>query len=250
MTHDEQLRDILDAVRRGTMPIDEAHARLRPGHDLGFAHLDIQRTRRCGFPEVVFCAGKSPEQTAAIAATIAGNSGRVLLTRADSAHADAVRAALPDTVFHPAARCLVHDPNPLPRQGCVAVLAAGTSDIPVAEEAALTAEVMGSAVLRRFDVGVAGLHRLLGVLPELDEARVLVAVAGMEGALASVVAGLVDRPVVAVPTSVGYGVHLGGLTPLLAMLGSCAAGVGVVNVDNGFGAGYLAALINRAAPPS
>jgi NCAIR mutase (PurE)-related protein len=213
----------------------------------GFAQVDHDRAGRCGFPEVVLCEGKRPEDAAAIAVEVLRRAPRVLLTRASPEHADAVRARLPGVVHHERARCLVVDPTPLARIGLIALCAAGTADLPVAEEARVTAETMGAVVEAHYDVGVAGLHRLLGRLDAIRRARVVVAVAGMEGALPSVLGGLVDRPVVAVPTSVGYGVGQGGLAALAAMLSSCAAGVTVVNIDNGFGAGYAAALINRGA---
>ncbi|MBK8978894.1 MAG: nickel pincer cofactor biosynthesis protein LarB [Planctomycetes bacterium] len=209
------------------------------------ATVDHDRARRCGFPEVVLCDGKHPADAAAIAVEILTRAPRVLLTRASAEHAAALRALRPDAVWHERARCLVVDPAPLPREGLVAVVAAGTADLPVADEALVTAATMGAATLAVRDVGVAGLHRLLARLPELRRARVAVAVAGMEGALPSVLAGLLDVPVIALPTSVGYGVGLGGLAALATMLASCAAGVTAVNIDNGFGAGYVAALINR-----
>ena len=214
--------------------------------DLGFAHLDLDRQRRRGLAEVVYAPGKSPEQIVAIVKRLneAGQNGWV--TRLAPGVAEQILAALPDAVYHATARMLTCDIAPLPRKrGRVAVVCAGTTDIPVAEEAALTAERLGSRVDRIYDVGVAGLHRLLGHTETLRAARVLIVVAGMEGALPSVVAGLVDRPVIAVPTSVGYGANLGGVTALLAMLTSCASGVTVVNIDNGYGAGVAAGMINR-----
>lgn len=240
-----RLREVLADVQRGTLDVDAALRALTPGAELGFATVDHDRARRCGLPEVVFCQGKQPSDAAAIATEILRRAPRVLLTRAAPEHFAAVAAAHPAARHHERARCIVVDPEPLPRRGLVAVVAAGTADLPIAEEAAITLEFAGSEVERHFDVGIAGLHRLLSRLPRIRRARCAVAVAGMEGALPSVLAGLLDCPVVAVPTSIGYGAHFGGLTPLLAMLNSCAAGVGVVNVDNGFGAGYLASLINR-----
>lgn len=213
---------------------------------LGFATVDHDRASRCGFPEVVFCAGKSPSQCATIAQAIAVRADRVLCTRVDDATAQALLDALPGAVHHVAARCVVFERTPLPRSGLVAVVAAGTADLPVAEEAAVTAEALGCAVERHVDVGVAGLHRLVARLPAIRAARAIVAVAGMDGALPSVLAGLVAIPVIAVPTSTGYGVGQGGLAALAAMLSSCAAGVTCVNIDNGFGAGYAAALVNRS----
>ncbi len=218
-----------------------------------FAVVDHGRAKRCGFPEVVLCQGKEPDQVVAIAAEILGQAPRVLLTRAAPEHAVAVLRRWPDAVHHERARCLTYDPSPLPRRGRVAVIAAGTSDLPVAEEAQVTLEILGARVETFWDIGVAGLHRLLERLPQIRHANVVIAVAGMDGALPSVAAGLLERPVIAVPTSIGYGASFEGIGPLLTMLSSCAAGVGVVNIDNGFGAGYLAAQINRLAaepPPS
>lgn len=198
-------------------------------------------------PEVVLGDGKTPAQVAEIAVRLLERSDRLLITRVSPEAAAAVRAAVPDVVHHEAARCLTVERAAVPKQDGIAVLCAGTADLPVAEEAAITAEIMGNSVRRMYDVGVAGLHRLLDHLVVLREARALVVVAGMEGALPSVVAGLVSAPVIAVPTSVGYGASFRGLAPLLAMLNSCAAGVSVVNIDNGFGAGYFAAAVNRTA---
>ncbi|MBK8100836.1 MAG: nickel pincer cofactor biosynthesis protein LarB [Planctomycetes bacterium] len=240
-------REILAQLQAGAIDVDTAlrSLPLQPATDLGFARIDHERASRCGFPEVVFCPGKTPAQAAAIATEILTRSERVLLTRADQGHADAVTAAVPDSRWHASARCLtVHRGRKEPI-GLVAVVAAGTADLPVAEEAAVTLEIADNRVERHFDVGVAGLHRLLDRLPAIRRAHAVVAIAGMEGALPSVLAGLLARPVFAVPTSVGYGASFGGLTALLAMLNSCAAGVAVVNVDNGFGAGYLASLVNR-----
>ena len=227
--------------------METAVERLRdlPYEDLGFAKVDHHRALREGFPEVVLGMGKTPAQVAAIAARLAERSGRLLVTRAGPEHAAAVAGVLPDAVYHETARAITLQRQPVERRPGITVVCAGTSDLPVAEEAALTAEMLGNAVARIADVGVAGVHRLLHRLPELRAARVLVVVAGMEGALPSVVAGLVATPVIAVPTSVGYGASFGGLAALLGMLNACAAGVSVVNIDNGFGAGYMAALINR-----
>jgi len=238
---------LLEAIRDGYLPVDEALERLRhlPYEDLGFASLDHHRALRKGFPEVVLGEGKTPEQVAAIAERLAANSDRLLVTRASIDMYRAVKERVPDAAYHATARTITLDRSNDPRRPGVAVCCAGTSDVPVAEEAAVTAELMGSAVDRMFDVGVAGLHRLLDKLERLRAARALVVVAGMEGALPSVVAGLVSAPVIAVPTSIGYGASFRGLAPLLAMLNACAAGVAVVNIDNGFGAGYLAAVINR-----
>lgn len=210
------------------------------------ARVDHHRASRCGFPEVIFCQGKTAEQVASIAEEILSRSEVVLATRASAEHADALSRALPDAVRDDRARLVWVDrrANP-PSEGSVVVASGGTADIPIAEEAARTAELMGCAVTRLYDVGVAGVHRVLAHSRLLRDARVVVAVAGMEGALPSLVAGLVDVPVVAVPTSVGYGANFGGVAALLTMLNSCAGGIGVVNIDNGFGAGLLAARINR-----
>ncbi len=244
-----RLKDLLDSVRQGSLSIDEAFARLLdlPFEDMGFAELDHHRSLRTGFPEVVLGLGKTPQQVAAIAERLAARNDRLLVTRAGVQAYRAVKQRLPDAVYHATARAITLDRVKLPEHPGVAVCCAGTSDLRVAEESAVTAELMGSAVDRFFDVGVAGLHRLLDKLPSLRRANAIVAVAGMEGALPSVIAGLVSAPVIAVPTSVGYGASFQGLAPLLAMLNSCAAGVAVVNIDNGFGAGYLAAVINRQA---
>jgi NCAIR mutase (PurE)-related protein len=214
--------------------------------DLGFARVDTDRRRRCGFPEVIFCEGKTPSEVAEIARTILGHDAVVLGTRASAAHFAAVAALLPDARYHERARCIVVERTPLPKStGVVGVICAGTSDLPVAEEAAVTLETFGQTVERITDVGVAGLHRLLAARERLAACRVLIVVAGMEGALPSVVAGLVSVPVIAVPTSVGYGASFAGVAALLGMLTSCGSGVTVVNIDNGFGAAYAAATINR-----
>jgi NCAIR mutase (PurE)-related protein len=216
-----------------------------PTAELGFATVDTHRALRQGFPEVIFGAGKTPAQVAAIAGKLLKHSQRVLVTRVSAEHARLLRKEFKPTVHHQMARCVTIDRKPLAkRPGSIAVVCAGTSDLPVAEEAAVTAEIMGNRVARVADVGVAGLHRLLGKLSVLQEANVVVVVAGMEGALPSVVAGLVDKPVIAVPTSVGYGASFGGVAALLGMLNSCGSGVTVVNIDNGFGAGFAASQIN------
>jgi len=241
------LTDLLGQVRDGSLPVSDALERLRvlPYEDVGFAKIDHHRGLRDGFPEVILALGKSPAQVAAIAQRLVERGGRLLVTRADPAHAAAVLAALPEATYHETARAITLERRPSLRLAGVTVVCAGTSDLAVAEEAAITADMMGCEVSLIVDVGVAGIHRLFDRLSDLRAARVIVAVAGMEGALASVVAGLVDVPVIAVPTSIGYGASFGGLAALLAMLNSCAAGVSVVNIDNGFGAGYMAALINR-----
>jgi len=244
------LRAILEEVRRGSLDVEEATARLRdlPYQDLGFARLDHHRGLRQGLPEVVFCEGKTTEQVVSIVQSLASHGGPVLATRASEAVFRAVAAVEPAAAYDALGRTiLLGDPlAPPPRPG-VLVLTAGTADIPVAMEAAVTAEVMGNEVQRIYDVGVAGLHRLLDLREALARAHVIVVVAGMDGALPTVVGGLVNVPVIAVPTSVGYGASYGGLAALLTMLNSCAPGIAVVNIDNGFGAGYVAGLINAAA---
>lgn len=215
---------------------------------LGFAQVDTHRALRKGFPEVIYGAGKTPEQVVKIALKILEHEPCLLVTRATVDHARALKRQLKGAIHHPLARCLTYERRPLPkRAGIIAVLCAGTSDLPVAEEAAITADIMGNRVERLYDVGVAGLHRLLGRLDLVQSANVLIVAAGMEGALPSVVAGLVSRPVIAVPTSVGYGASFGGIAALLGMLNSCGSGVTVVNIDNGFGAGYAASQINALA---
>jgi NCAIR mutase (PurE)-related protein len=247
-----QIRALLEDVHSGAVTPEAAHERLfqvlsqKPYEDLGFARVDHQRNARQGFPEVVFGQGKTPSQVAAIAARIAGAGHTLLVTRTTAEAYQAVRAELSNAVYHELARCITLDLQATPRgRGTILIAAAGTADLPVAEEAAVTAEVMGNTVDRLYDVGVAGLHRLLKEHARLIAARVIVVVAGMEGALPSVVGGLVDVPVVAVPTSVGYGASFGGLTALLAMLNSCATGISVVNIDNGFGAAAIASSINH-----
>ena len=245
----DRLRALLAAVQAGQVPLDEALHRLRrlPFEDLGFAKLDTHRAIRSGAPEAVLCEGKTPEQVVRILARLIGDHGNVLATRANAAiHAAAAAAGLP-VAYHPEARLLVAKPEPVEGVGLVCVVSAGTADLPVAEEAAVTAEVRGSRVERIYDAGVAGLHRVIEHHPLLLEANAIVVVAGMEGALPSVVGGLVDRPVIAVPTSVGYGVSLGGFAALLTMLATCVPGVAVVNIDNGFGAASIADRINKLA---
>lgn len=261
-----ELEQILKLLRAGELDIDEAKNQIlsmsRPPEptaseagggapavaDLGFAQLDLEREKRTGFPEVVYGEGKSAEQIAAIMGRLSQHADRVLATRIDAAKADHVIRVLPDATYHPTARALTWFKRPLLKVhgGYIAVVCAGTSDLPVAEEAALTAECMGNHVERITDVGVAGIHRLFRRLPVIRGANVVIVVAGMEGALPSVVGGLVDKPVIAVPTSVGYGANFHGLSALLGMLNSCATGITVVNIDNGFGAGYAAGVINKA----
>lgn len=243
-----RLEELLAGVAAGRISVEAARERLctLPFEDLGYAKLDHHRALRTGVAEVVFCPGKTPGQVAELAARLVAASGRALCTRADAVQAAAVAAAVPATVYHERSGLIVCGgmAPPAPGRGEIAVLAAGTADLPVAEEAALTAEFLGNRVSRIYDVGVAGLHRLLSRLEAVRRARVVVVVAGMDGALPSVVAGLVQSPVVAVPTSVGYGASFGGVAALLTMLNSCSAGVGVVNIDNGFGAAVLADGIN------
>ncbi|NCC83026.1 MAG: nickel pincer cofactor biosynthesis protein LarB [Clostridia bacterium] len=238
---------LLEEFKNGKISAEEVLTQLEQDTsvDLGFAHVDIHRGERSGFSEVIYGEGKTPEQVLEIATQIFRNSRQVLITRITAAHVEAMRARFPKVVYHETARCLTLVREALPKRPLpIAVLCAGTSDLPVAEEAAVTAEIMGNEVIRLYDVGVAGIRRLLGNLGKLRKASVLVVVAGMEGALPSVVAGLVSKPVIAVPTSVGYGASLGGIAALLGMLNSCGSGVTVVNIDNGFGAAYAASQIN------
>jgi NCAIR mutase (PurE)-related protein len=243
----EALLTLLQQVRQGNMSPDDAATQLRhlPYEDMGFARMDNHRALRQGFPEVVFCEGKTVEQVAAIAGRIVERHGLLLATRATTSMFDAVKAVAPRATYHPLSRAIVLKASPPVRPlGRVLVVSAGTSDIPVAEEAAVTADVLGSRVETEYDVGVAGLHRILDARSALEAAHVIVVAAGMDGVLPSVVGGLVAKPVIAVPTSVGYGASFHGLAALLTMLNSCAAGVAVVNIDNGFGAGVLAHRIN------
>ncbi len=212
-----------------------------------FSNLDFERKERCGFPEVVFCQGKADEHLLSIYERLYEHEGRVLGTRASKEQAILVKERFKNAEYDEISRILKIDDNPAPLKGLIAVCTAGTADIPVAEEAAQTAEFFGNNVFRAYDCGVSGLHRLLSRIEEIRKANCVVAIAGMEGALASVIGGLVDVPVIACPTSVGYGANLGGIAPLLTMINSCANGISVVNIDNGFGAGYNASLINRLA---
>jgi hypothetical protein len=252
MTSNKLLQELLDRVARGDVATGDALEHLleafraRPFEDLGFAKIDHHRAIRQGFPEVVLGLGKTPAQVAAIAKEIVGRGSTLLVTRASSDAFEAVSAVVPAATFHPQASVITFRQNDVtPGKGTIVVASAGTSDQPVAEEAAITAELMGNTVERIYDVGVAGLHRLLGERRRLAAARAIVVVAGMEGALPSVVSGLVSVPVIAVPTSVGYGASFGGIAALLGMLNSCASGVSVVNIDNGFGAANIASLINH-----
>jgi hypothetical protein len=245
----EAVRELLESVREGRLSVEAALERLRrlPYEDLGFAKVDQHRALRAGAAEAIFCPGKTPEQVVAIARRLAEHHANVLATRADAGIAAALAAAGLPHVYHAVARLAVVRPEPVEGVGLIVVASAGTADLPVAEEAALVAEALGNRVERVPDCGVAGLHRLLAHWDRLAEANVTVAVAGMEGALPSVVAALVDRPVIAVPTSVGYGASFGGVAALLAMLNSCAPGVSVVNIDNGYGAAAQANQINKLA---
>jgi hypothetical protein len=244
----EHIQQMLEGVKRGKIPVDQAVEKLKalPFSDLGFARIDQHRALRKGFPEVVFCQGKVDGDAAKIIEKLAQSDHNVLATRASKALFALVKKKFKRAVYNERARTIavkLHDRCPC--GGNVLVVTAGTSDIPAAEEAAETAAIMGCAVRRLYDAGVSGIHRLFHSISELQSADVIIAIAGMEGALPSVIGGLTDRPIIAVPTSVGYGAHFGGVTPLLAMLNSCASGVTVVNIDNGFGAGYSAAMICR-----
>jgi len=246
--NESALRDLLLDVQQQRISPDLALDQLRrlPFSDLDFAKLDHHRGIRNGFPEVVLCEGKREEHVVAIMQHLCEAGGPVLGTRASTSVAAAVQSALPHVNYNAVARTLTYAPTPLPkRSGTVLIISAGTADLPVAEEAAVTADIMGNTVARLFDIGVAGLHRLLAHLDTITQASVLIVVAGMEGALPSVIGGLVRAPVIAVPTSVGYGANFGGLSALLGMLNSCASGVTVVNIDNGFGAGFAASRINQ-----
>jgi len=238
---------LLEQFRAGGISRDEVLRAFQaaPVADLGFAQVDTHRALRKGFPEVIFGAGKTPEQVVKIAAKLLEGEQRILITRVTADQVQKVRRKFDRAVYHEMARCITIEKSPAPkRPGVIAVVCAGTSDLPVAEEAAVTAEIMGNRVGRIADVGVAGVHRLFSRLADIQLANVIIVVAGMEGALPSVVAGLVSKPVIAVPTSVGYGASFGGLASLLGMLNSCGSGVTVVNIDNGFGAGYAASQIN------
>lgn len=245
----EHLRALLESVRSGQTDIDQALRELRdlPFRSLGFAHADTHRHLRTGFPEVIFGTGKTPAQIANLLEELGRGGATVMATRITSDVAHEVLSAVPAARYLEGARMVVHGPVPEPTRGrgTIAVLSAGTADIPIAEEAAVTAELDGNQVLRIFDVGVAGLHRVLSHRESIEKAEVLIAVAGMDGVLPTVVAGLFSRPVIAVPTSIGYGASMGGIAALLTMLNSCATGVAVVNIDNGFGAGRMASLLNR-----
>jgi hypothetical protein len=243
------LKALLKKVQGGHIDLDAAFHQLKklPFEDIGYAKVDTHRCVRNGVPEVIYSEGKTIPQIQGIITKLSQHHCNILATRAGREVFDGVQQVLADSEYHEVARIVVAKPRPVTKVGNVAVVCAGTSDMPVAEEAVVTAEVLGNHVTRLYDVGVAGIHRLLGVCDDLFQANVAVVVAGMEGALASVVGGLVSCPVIAVPTSVGYGASFGGIAALLSMLNSCASGVSVVNIDNGFGAGYQASLINKIA---
>lgn len=244
----DELKHLLDKVKSGQLDVETALSQLEdlPFKDLGFAKIDNHRELRTGYPEIVFCSGKTVEQVRDIVAFLDTKNTSVLATRASEEMYKEVLTLCPSAEYHSLARTIIiRKGNESVSSASIAILSAGTSDIPIAEEAAITAEVFGNKVLRIFDVGVAGIHRLYESLPRLKDVRVVVVVAGMEGALPSIVKGLIDKPVIAVPTSIGYGANFGGLSALLGMLTSCASGIGVVNIDNGFGAGYLASMINK-----
>lgn len=243
----EHLRDLLKQVQSGQMNLDAAMGELKrlPFEDIGYAKIDNHRCMRTGVPEVIYCEGKNIEQIQGIVRRMAQYHDNILATRASPEVFEAIQKTEADCQYHELARLVVIHPRPVEKKGNIALVSAGTSDIPVAEEAAITAETLGNQVNRIYDAGVAGIHRLLHSCDELFEANVCVAVAGMEGALASVVGGLVSCPVIGVPTSIGYGASFGGVAALLSMLNSCASGVSVVNIDNGFGGGYQASIINQ-----
>ncbi len=242
-------REVLEAVKENRLTVEEAVEELKQSsyENMGYARVDLNRELRTGFPEVIFCQGKTVEQARHIFEKLYEKNGLVLATRASYEQFEAVKALVPSAVYHEAARAITAVKTERKPAGLVAVCTGGTADIPVAEEAAVTAEMCGAKVERIYDIGISGLHRLLDALPQIRRANAVVAIAGMEGALASVLAGQIDKPVVAVPTSVGYGANFGGLSALMTMINSCATGIGVVNIDNGFGGGYLAAQINKLA---
>ena len=242
-----ELRDMLEKVRTGEVSVGEAERYFarKPFEDMGYAKLDTQREIRSGYPEVVYCSGKADEHLLKIFETLYRENGEVLGTRASMEQYELVRQSIPEINYDKISRILKIEKPGKQQNGLIAVCTAGTADIPVAEEAARTAEYFGNRVERIYDVGVSGIHRLLSNVDNIRAANCVVAVAGMEGALASVIGGLVERPVIAVPTSVGYGANMGGLSALLTMINSCANGIAVVNIDNGYGAGYIASQINR-----
>lgn len=244
----DELRELLEGVRKRDVQVEDALLKLKklPFEDIGFAKIDNHRALRVGYPEVIYCEGKAIEHIKKIVEKMLESGSNILATRASYEVYEAIKSVDDTVQYYDMARiCFIKRKEIQKTEGKILVVTGGTSDIPVAEEAAITAEVLGNTVERLYDVGVAGLHRLLSNTDRLMEARVLITVAGMEGALASVIGGLVDKPVIAVPTSVGYGANFKGLSALLTMLNSCASGIGVVNIDNGFGAGYLASMINK-----
>ena len=244
----KEVEKLLKDVKKGETSIEDALEILKnfPYTDLGFARIDHHREMRTGYPEIIYCAGKSVEQVREIFRVMSEKESNVIGTRANNEMYEAVRSILTDAVYYPVARIIsLQKKKPKVPESRIAIITAGTSDMPVAEEAAVTAELLGNNVLKIYDAGVAGIHRLVDKLPEIRNCRVIIVIAGMEGALASVVGGLVDKPVIAVPTSVGYGANFGGISALLAMLTSFATGGTVVNIDNGFGAGFAASMINK-----
>ncbi|MGI6777601.1 MAG: nickel pincer cofactor biosynthesis protein LarB [Acetivibrionales bacterium] len=244
----DSLKQLLEKVKKGYISIDDAVNALRklPFEDLGFVKVDHHRNIRNGFPEVIYSPGKTAKQIKTIVLSLIEKNNNIMVTRASSEVYESIKELTDDAVYYETARIVVVKRREIIRhEKLIAVVTAGTSDIPVAEEAAVTAEIMGNSVERVYDVGVAGIHRLFANMETLMKANVIIVVAGMEGALASVVGGMVEKPVIAVPTSIGYGASFGGLSALLTMLNSCASGIGVVNIDNGFGAGYLASMINK-----
>jgi len=244
----KEVEKLLIEVKNGSRSVEQALESLKnfPYTDLGFARIDNHREIRTGYPEIVYCAGKTVEQVKEIFRVMSQHENNVVGTRASQEMFDAVKTVIPEAFYYKLARIIsVQKKKPEPPESKIAVITAGTSDMPVAEEAAVTAELLGNNVVRIYDAGVAGIHRLVDKLPEIRKCKVIIVIAGMEGALASVVGGLVDKPVIAVPTSVGYGANFGGISALLAMLTSCSSGVTVVNIDNGFGAGFSASMINK-----
>lgn len=244
----KEIEILLNEIHDGKKSVDEALEVLQNFSytDLGYAKIDHHREMRTGYPEIVYCAGKTVDQVVGIFRLMSDKKNNVIGTRADRETYESVKEVIPEAVYYPVAR-IISIPAKQPEHPgtSIAVITAGTSDMPVAEEAAVTAELLGNNVVRIYDAGVAGIHRLVDKLPEIKKCRVIIVIAGMEGALASVVGGLVDKPVIAVPTSVGYGANFGGISALLAMLTSCSSGVTVVNIDNGFGAGFSASMINQ-----
>jgi NCAIR mutase (PurE)-related protein len=244
----KEIEHLLKDVKNGKKSVSEALEVLQnfPYTDLGYARLDHHREMRTGYPEIIYCAGKTVEQIIGIFKVMSARENNVIGTRADEKMFESIKKIIPDAVYFPVARIISIKRKEISSpESKIAVITAGTSDMPVAEEAAVTAELLGNKVLRIYDAGVAGIHRLVDKLPEIRNCRVIIVIAGMEGALASVVGGLVDKPIIAVPTSVGYGANFGGISALLAMLTSCSSGVTVVNIDNGFGAGFSASMINQ-----